>query len=205
AQRYIYPTDLAFDDLSSLVPALFPDASDAWRTQLTAGGAGAHSIDAAARTLLGRARAALPSGIYRWGDVELAVDAARRVGWHRTTDFDLAETASFDGVTWTRRYPELGLDVTRTLGDDDIAFALANLPVWIAEPAHYARWFEVRATGAHQITLSRAGHVAFVMDFDAHERLVGLRDGAGAELVQVTWGALGPTAARVLGSAVRVD
>lgn len=207
--RYAYPNDMAFDDLTAFVPALFPDASDAWRARLTgiAGGAKSHPIDDAAKALLGRARAALPAGLYRWNGLEIAVDAAHRMGWRRTTDADLAETASFDGTTWTRRYAELGLDVSRTFAADDLALALAYLPLWIAEPAHYARWFDVRAKG-RQITLSRSTPggtaPAFVLDFDEKDHLVAIHDGDGVELLRVMWGDAGPIGAAVMGETIEV-
>ena len=206
AQRYTSPADAAFDDLTAFVPALFPDAADLWRTDLAAAGdaIGPHPIDAAARTRLATARAKLPTGVYRWGELEIAVDDARRLGWRQTTDTDLVETASFDGATWTRRYAELGLDVTRVVGDDDIALALGYLPVWTAPPEHWAKQFTVRARGDHEVVLARGDHVAYVLAFDDASRLTSVRDGAGRELVAVTWSATGPTAARVRGEDVAV-
>ncbi|MDX2093983.1 MAG: VIT domain-containing protein [Kofleriaceae bacterium] len=207
-QRFSDPADQAFDDVTSWVPALFTDAADAWRVRLGARNENAYPMDDAARTLLAQARAALPSGVYRWNDVELAVDAARRIGWRRTTDADLAETASYDGAMWTRRYAELGLDVTRAVSTDDIAIALAYLPVWIAEPAHYARYFEVRAKDARTITLARpvagTSAVMFELAFDDRARLVALRDASGGELLSVMWGDRGPTAARIAGRTIDV-
>ncbi|MEO7095157.1 MAG: VIT domain-containing protein, partial [Polyangiales bacterium] len=204
-QRFSYPMDQAFDDVTSFIPALLPDESDAWRTRLTAiaGSATTHPIDDAAKALLTRARKAMPSGVYRWNGLEVAVDDAHRMGWRRTTDTDLAETASFDGSTWTRRYAELGLDVSRTYTDDDIALSLAYLPVWIAEPAHYARWFEVHAKG-RQVTLSRGATAMFVLDFDDKDHLVAIHDGDGTELLRIMWGDVGPAAAKVMGSDVEV-
>ena len=210
AQRMSYPNEVAFDDLTAFVPALVADASDAWREQLTAiqGDGKPHAIDAAAKALLSQARKALPAGVYRWGDLEIAVDAARRLGWRRTTDTDLTETASFDGTTWTRRYSELGLDVTRTLAEDDVALALAYLPVWIAEPDHYAKYFEVHARSGNQITLSQLvkgkAEVVFVLELDARHRLTAIRDAKGTELLAITWGDAGPTGARSLGEDVSV-
>src|SRR5205823_12674517 len=98
------------------------------------------------------ARAALPSGVYRWGEVELAVDDARRIGWRRTS-VGLDETAAVTAEAWARRYAELDLDATRALAGDDIPVALAYLPVWTADPAHYAAYFTVRSQGAHQVAL----------------------------------------------------
>jgi len=209
-QRMSYPNDVAFDDLTAFVPALVADASDAWRERLTEihGDGKPHAIDAAATVLLGEARKALPSGVYRWGELEIAVDAARRLGWRRTTGHDLLETASFDGTTWTRRYSELGVDVSRTFAEDDVALALAYLPVWIAEPAHYAKYFEVHAKSGNQITLSRItggkAEVVYVLEFDARHRLTAIRDDKGTELLAITWGDAGPTAARSLGEPVSV-
>ncbi len=214
ARRLTYPTDTSFDDLTAFVPALVPDGADAWRRELTQrAGTKTHPIDDVAKQRLAAARAAMPAGVYRWGDYEIAVDAAHRIGWRHTTPADLAETASFDGTTWTRRYAELGIDVVREVGNDDVALALAYLPVWIAEPSHYARWFEVHARGAHEVTLSRpiAAHggkrrteVAYVLAFDDRDHLVAIRDAGGTDLVRVTWGASGPIAARVLGDDVEL-
>jgi nitrite reductase/ring-hydroxylating ferredoxin subunit len=132
AMHLNYPTDPGFDDVTAFVPALLPDGADRWREQLKAGGGDdAVAIDDAARALLAAARRALPTGVYRWAGVELAVDAARRIGWRRTTDAGLAETASFDGTTWTRRYAELGLDITRVVRDDDVALELGYLSLLV--------------------------------------------------------------------------
>ncbi|MGN6111132.1 MAG: VIT domain-containing protein, partial [Kofleriaceae bacterium] len=206
-----HPSDPAYDDLTGFVPALFDDELVSWRKQLAAGGGEKpHAIEPGARELLERARRALPAGVYRWDDREIAVDAARRLGWRRTTDANLAETASFDGATLTRRYGELDLDVSAALGDADVALGLAHLPIWIADPAHYARWFEVRLTGPRQISLvppaSAKGAPAsgLVIELDAQDRVVSIARSDGGELVRVAWSASGPTSARVLGRDVAV-
>jgi tetratricopeptide (TPR) repeat protein len=203
--RLGYPTDTAYDDLTAFVPALVPDAADTWRKELEVAAAGrtSHSIDEAARAVLEAARRAVPAGVYRWGDREIAIDGARRFGWRRTTGADLVETAAFDGTTWTRRYSELGLAVSRGYGDADVALAMAHLPIWIAEPAHYARWFAVTATGPREVTLSRTvgktTEVAYVLGFDDRHRLIAIRDGAGNQLLAVTWSDTGPTRLRAHG------
>ncbi|MEJ7601232.1 MAG: VIT domain-containing protein [Kofleriaceae bacterium] len=210
-QRLGYPHDAAFDDVTAFVPAFLADTADTWRTDLqTIGGKKPHPIDAGARDLLSRARKALPSGVYRWGELELAVDGARRIGWKRTTDHDLAETASFDGTTLTRRYAELGLDVTRTYGDDDVAISMGYLPIWIADPAHYARWFEVGLRGKREVTLSRRdasrpAELQFVLVFDDRDHLVAIRDAKGKDVLAVTWSAAGPVSARAAGVDVSVQ
>ncbi len=204
--RLNYVTDDAYDDLSAFVPALVGDAVDSLRAVLAAT-KGTHTIDAASRTLLAEARRRLPSGVYRWGDRELAVDDARRIGWRQTTDAGLAETASFDGTTLTRRYAELGLDVTRSISDDDVALALVDLPIWIADAAHYTRYFDVTARG-RDVVLSTQAHgkarTAYVLSFDDQARLVAIADGSGTRLVEITWNATGPIAARIGGAAISV-
>jgi tetratricopeptide (TPR) repeat protein len=202
-QRFTYPSDVAFDDVTGFVPALVADRFDAWRAELERDAKG-HPIDDAARAQLVAARKQLPAGAYRWDDFEIAVDPQRRIGWRRTTDAGLDETASFDGSTWTRRYGELGLDVTRAMADDDIALALAYIPVWIADPAHYARYFKVSSPAPHKVALSRGDAVALLLEFDAQDRLVAITDATGGKLVEVTWGSAGPTAARVMGERVSV-
>jgi tetratricopeptide (TPR) repeat protein len=209
-QRLTYPTDTAFDDVTEFVPALFPDAADEWRDELraAAGNAASFPIDDAAKRLLADARKKLPSGIYRWGTYELAVDGARRLGWRRTTDAGLDEAASFDGATLVRRYAELGLLATRAAGDDALALSFAYLPIWIAEPAQYARWFDVKARGAREVTLSSRVNgkleLAYVLAFDEQSRLVSISNAEGEKLLEVTWTSAGPTAARVLGEDIAV-
>ncbi|CAN5727673.1 hypothetical protein BH11MYX2_BH11MYX2_07280 [soil metagenome] len=200
--RLTYPGDPAFGDLSMWVPALFPDDSDAWRTRFdTKDDKAKHTIDDGAAKLLSAARAALPSGVYRWDDREIAVDAQHHFGWKRTTEDGLAETASFDGSSFVRRYAELGLDVTRAVSADDVALSLAYLPVLIAEPAHYTAWFDVKLASTGEVALSRSvgGKAAVVMTmvFDAQHHLVALRDGDGHDAAAITWTANGPTAMRV--------
>ncbi len=197
------PVTTGFDDLTGFVPALLGDDSDAVRAQLRANGTGPHSIDSAARALLQRAHDALPTGVYRWGDREIALDSAHHVGWRTTTPYRLAETAAFDGARWTRRYLELGLDVTRDLGDDDIALALGSFPIWIAEPAHWAKWFDVTARGPHEVALSAtidgAARVEYVLRFDDRNRLIAITDGDARTVVAVSWTDIGPSGARVRG------
>jgi tetratricopeptide (TPR) repeat protein len=207
-QRLGYATDGAYDDLTEFMPALTPDMFDSWRNELVLTSAGKtklHAIDATAKTTLESARNAVPSGLYRWGDLEIAVDASHRIGWRRTTTTDLTETASFDGATWTRRYAELGVDVTRTLAEDDVAFALAYLPVWIAEASHYAKWFEVRGTAKREVELYRPGkgkkaELAYVLAFDQNHHLTQIRDAKGELLLEITWGAVGPSKVKTYGT-----
>ncbi len=205
-QRLGQPGDLAFDDVTTFVPGLVRDAADAWRDRLKSGGAGTHRIDDKARALLDEARRRLAIGIYRWDGVELAIDGAHHLGWRRTTEHGLAETGSYDGTTWTRRYAELGLDVTRAVSDDDIALGFAYLPVWIADAAHYTHWFDVTSRGPRELALSNLVHgkdrVAFVLRFDDRYRLISVRDGNDVELIAITWGDAGPIAARVDGEDV---
>jgi hypothetical protein len=196
-QRFTYTSDTAFDDLTAFVPALFPDASDTLRTQLE--GAKQGTLDASAKALLDQARRAMPVGVVRWGKLEIALDGAHRIAWHRTTDSDLAETATFDGTSFTRRYPELGLDVTRPIAEDDVALAFAYLPLWIAEPAHYARWFDVKLARPRTVSLSRDGKLVYELEFDDKHHLVAIRDAKNTTLVAITWGAQGPIGARVGG------
>ncbi|HEY0192703.1 MAG TPA: hypothetical protein VGC42_16400, partial [Kofleriaceae bacterium] len=185
--RYIQATDLAFDDLTGFIPALFADAADAWRARLAS--PGPHAIDPAAARLLTAARAALPAGVYHWNGSELAVDAAHHFAWRRTTEAGLAETAVFDGASWRRRYPELGLEVARPVaGHDALALGLGYFPLWIGEPADYAAAYDVALRGAHEVVLSRRDHgVELVLAFDDQARLVSVTGAGGEALVEVTW------------------
>ena len=204
AQRLTYPGDPAFADLTAWIPALQQDDASGWRRLLGAAPATPHTIDAGATAILDAAHGALAAGRYRWDGLEIAVDGAHRLGWRRTTDAGLAETASFDGRTLTRRYGELGLDVTRAITDDDIALHLAYVPILVAEAAHWARWFDAAAAGATSVALSHGGKRMFTLDFDARHHLVAISDGDGRDLVRVTWTGDAPTAARVHGEAIAV-
>src|SRR6185312_15466374 len=93
--------------------------------------------------------------------------------------------------------------VTRAVGTDDVALALAYLPVWIADPAHYAKYFDVTAKG-HDVTLSRDGAAQYVLSFDDQARLVRVTGHAGATIATITWTGNAPSAARVLGEDVAV-
>ncbi|HEY1546185.1 MAG TPA: tetratricopeptide repeat protein, partial [Kofleriaceae bacterium] len=187
-------------DLSELVPALFDDGVDALRARLGTGGG---SIDAASTVLLDRARAAVAPGVYRWGDRELAIDANHALAWRRTTESDLVELAAFDGGSWTRRYGELGLSVTRALGDADVALALAAAPLWMPDPSHFAKYFDVTTSGT-DVTLSANKRAMFVLSFDAQAHLTAIHDGAGSELVAIAWSATGPVSAHVRGEPIAV-
>ncbi len=206
--RMHYPGDALFDDVTAFVPAMFPDAFDDWRADLATSLADRpHAIDARASKLLEAARRALPAGVYRWGELEVAVDAQQRFAWRRTHDTDLMEVATFDGTTFSRRYTEIGLDVTRSIGDDDVALGLAYLPIWIADPAHYARYFVVRATGDREVSLALPGatpEVVLVLSFDDRHRVVGIRDGQGRSLVDVRWDDRGPISATLGTQVLRV-
>jgi tetratricopeptide (TPR) repeat protein len=209
-QRLVYPGDAAFDDLAALVPALVagPDAGsiDAWQREVTGGGK-LQPIDPAAAALLARARAALSPGVYRWGDAQVAIDPAGNLGWMRTVDTGLEERGALVGRALVRDYPELDLAVRRA-NASPLAVALATLPIAVAADDDYRAAFAVRARGDHAIALTRpaAGgpRDAFVLSFDAAAHLVGIADGDGAQIVAVTWGVGGPTAARVDGRAVSV-
>jgi len=194
------PAALQFQDLTAFVPALFDDGADRLRRGF--GKPSTHTISDAARALLVKARE-LPAGVYRWGDRDLAVDSAHRFGWKHTTEDNLVETAGFDGTAWTRRYAELGLDVVRPVASDDVALGLAYLPIWIADPLHYAQYFDVTAKD-REVTLARSGKTIYVLVFDAQARLIAMRDGAGKTLLEVAWGATGPMAAKLAGEALTV-
>jgi len=199
-QHFAYPGDIVFDDMTAFVPALVPDASDTWRAELNATSAGpkAYPIDEAAKTLLAKSRAALAAGIYHWGDLDIAVDSAHRFGWKRETETGLGETAAFDGSTWTRRYAELGISVSRPIVEDDIALAFAYLPILVADPAHYAHYFTVRSKNPREVELciteNAKERVAYVLAFDDRAHLTAIRDSEGVALIEVTWSATAPTA-----------
>jgi tetratricopeptide (TPR) repeat protein len=202
---------MAFDDITAFIPALVPDAADEWRDELRAiaGNATSFPIDDGAKRLLSAARRALPAGIYRWNELEVLVDSGRKLGWRRTTDTGLVETAGYDGSALVRRYAELGITATRPMTDDALVLSLAYLPIFIAEPEQYARWFEVKARGAREVTLSTyvqgKPEVAFVLAFDDKSRLISISDRDGKKQLEVTWTSAGPAGARVGGEEIAMS
>ena len=179
--RLNYPSEPTFDDLTALVPAFVPDDSDMWRAELTATSAAGkpYAIDAAAQALLERARAAIAPGVYSWNGTSVAVDASHHFGWRRDTETGLGETAAYDGKSFTRRYAELGLSVTRPIAEDDVALAFAYAPFLVVEPAHYAKYFTVKSRGLLEVELATSRGTAYVLTFDAKARLVAIHDGDG--------------------------
>jgi hypothetical protein len=192
------PNDPRLDDLTEQVPAFFPGAFDAIAADLRAtAGHAKGSVDDAARRLIEAARAHVAPGVYRWGSgPAITVDAGGRLGWRTTTDTGLEEWSAYDGQTWRRAYPELGLELVRPVGDDEPALFGAALPVLLATPEHLARWYDVRAQG-RSITLTPPGATrpAITIDTDVDGRVVAIT--AGTDRVTITWGADGPTAAQV--------
>ena len=203
-QRYVDPADTLFDDLTAQVAGFFPDDVEAWQATIGAA-ARPQPIDPAAHELLERARRAFAPGTYRWADTDVAVDAAGTFAWTRTTGSGLVERAAFANGTWTRDYAELDLELRR--GDvSPLAMQLATLPMWIGDDDVYRTHYAVRAKGDHAVALVRrdngADITAFVMTFDDAAHLTRVTDGAGHELVAVTWDGGRPAAGRVRGRAV---
>ncbi|MCE9572499.1 MAG: FecR domain-containing protein, partial [Deltaproteobacteria bacterium] len=191
-------SDPRLDDLTDRIPAMYPGAFDDGAAGLAVAAGGKRgSIDAGARALLDRARAQLGAGAYRWGDgPEIAVDAAHRLAWHTTTEDGLEELSTYDGATWRRAYPELGLVFEREVGDDEPALCAAILPIALATPDHLARWYTITAAG-QTVTLTPASGTGAVttLEFDDTARLVAIK--SAGEALTISWGASGPTAARV--------
>ena len=183
------PSDPRLDDLTDQVPGFFPGPFDAAAGELHRAGHGKHgSIDPAARALLDAARRQIKPGAYRWGDgPEVTVDAAGRLGWRVRDDSGLDELDSYDGTTWRRAYPELGLELVRPIGDDEPALYGTVLPVLLASPDHLARWYDVTAAG-QTVTLKPATGkgTAITIDLDGQGRVVALR--AGGDDVTITLG-----------------
>jgi tetratricopeptide (TPR) repeat protein len=199
-----YPTDPHLDDLTELVPAFFPGAvDDAERDLVRAAGGGKGSIDAKARAMVDRARAALPVGTYRLGDGASIAVTGGTLSWRTTDENGLEELARLDGATWRRAYPELGLEVTRDLGARTPALLLAVMPLLVPDADHLATWFAVTVKGDRTLVLAPAGDAAKPMleiELDGKDRVVAIRTPAGTELLAVTWGAQGPTAASLGGA-----
>lgn len=192
------------DDLTEFVPALFPGPVDATIDDLDAAAGGAKgSVSAAARALITKARAALPDGAYKLGDGPSITTRGGALAWRSTDDNGLEELARLDGTSWHRAYPELGLEVVRELDHDAAAVALTYLPVLVPDADQLAASFAVTTQGAHTLVLAAAAAAdkpIMTIALDDHDRVVSIKTGAGTELLAVTWGVQGPTAATVRGT-----
>lgn len=206
AMRYVSSATL--DDLTELVPAMSRDeltfaldfvrsarGSDEPRpaAPLQAAPPAAPDADATAVARLARARAALPAGVYRWGDFTVTLDAARVLNWKRTLSNGLEERADFGGTMLVRRYEELGLDFTTQLpGSDALAVSLAYFPLLLPPAEALARDFAIAMDGADEITLTALTsdfgqrQPALRLAFDG-DRLRRISDGRGKVLVELTW------------------
>ncbi|MEZ4363907.1 MAG: VIT domain-containing protein [Kofleriaceae bacterium] len=200
----------SLDDLSALIPALSRDALQRWSDALDILGpptGGAAASDPAALAKLDRARAALDAGTYRWGALELSLDAQRHLRWRRELPSGLEETATFDGVLLTRRYPELGVAVTRTLtGPQLAALSLATFPLWVPPAEALAERFTLALAGDDQLTITAAGarRPTLTLIFEG-DRLRAVRDEANHVLAEITWRHGAPVAARVDGRELTVS
>ncbi|MCB9563354.1 MAG: FecR domain-containing protein [Kofleriaceae bacterium] len=206
---YNYVQDWRLDDLTEFVPAFFAGALDGAIADLRAVAGGARGrVDDDARRLLAEARRHLAAGVYRWGDSpDITVDASGRMAWRVVHDSGLEELATFDGTRLRRRYPELGLDLVRDLGDATPALVVTTLPLVPMDPDQLARWYVVTRKDDHTIALAPAAAPdapTLELELDADYHLVAVRSAAGQALVTIRWDRGEPVGAAVLGEAVAV-
>jgi tetratricopeptide (TPR) repeat protein len=204
AIAFNHAMDQRLDDLTEFVPAMFPGEVEATEGELrAAGGTATGSVDAAARALIQRARKALPDGTYKLGDGPSITVSGGSLGWRIVDDNGLEELARFDGVTWRRAYPELGLEVVRELGTKAPALVLTYLPLLVPDADQLATWFVVTTRGPRTLALAPASdpkRVLLTIELDDHDRVIAIRTASGTEQLAVTWGAHGPTAVTLAGA-----
>jgi tetratricopeptide (TPR) repeat protein len=195
------------EDLTELVPALLRDelvvALETVREARggTAPGAIPTAADAAATARLDRVSSPRPAGTYRRGEASFVADDAHHLGWKRTLSDGLEETAGFDGARLTRRYAELGLQVTSELrGSDALAISLTYFPLWLPPAEALRQSFAVAMNGKDEITLTAPDQKlpAFRFSLDG-DRLRRISDGAGHVLAEITWNGATPVTATVDG------
>lgn len=199
------------EDVTELVPALVVDdlraATD--RIRQARGDVSPAAIPTAAEPAalerIERARSAIASGTYRWGEYIFSLDNAQHLGWRRTLSDGLEETAGFDGRELTRRYAELGLDVaSQHEGSDALAITLAHFPLWLPPAASLRQGFAVALSGKDDVTLTAPGQTlpSFRLSFEG-DHLRRISDRTGHVLAELTWGQTGaPVAASFGGTAM---
>ncbi|MBP6838785.1 MAG: FecR domain-containing protein [Kofleriaceae bacterium] len=203
-QGLSYLGDARLADVTEFMPALVsPELRAGLGALRAAAGDQRGDVDAAARALIERARAATPAGTYVLADGpaevrEYQVSADGELRWRARTGLGLEELGQLDRAgTLRQAYPEFGLVFRRALGDAAPALLWARLPLLMPSADHLARWFQVRADGTRAITLTAPtapGKVVLRLELDDQAHLVALRDGAGRDLATVTWAGPAPVA-----------
>ena len=136
--------DATFDDLTAFIPGLSIETADALRRSLGTPRRPTRSAmpraHCSARAASGCRPAFIAGAIASWRSTTRGTSdgAARR----RKVSSRPRRTTVRPGPA---AMPATGLDVVRPVASDDIALGLAYLPVWIADPAHNAQYFDVSA------------------------------------------------------------
>ncbi len=154
-----YAGDWRLDDLTEWMPGLMRTRFDELADQLVAGAAGATgSITDDARRMLAEARTRVAPGRWRWrADAELTVDRDGHFIQRETLATGLVQEQVYDGVTLRHRYPELGVETTRAVGDHEPALLAALLPILPPRPEQLARFYQVTLSGPRTLRLVPAG------------------------------------------------
>ncbi len=160
----------------------------------------ARSTPRPARCSTARARSSAPARIA--GALGPRSSSTPRIAWRGARSPRMA-SRSWRPTTaprWRRAYPELGLVFERAIGDDEPALLAAILPFALATPDHLARWYTITAAG-QTVTLTPASGTGAVttLELDDTARLVAIK--TAGESITISWGASGPTAARVRSTA----
>jgi tetratricopeptide (TPR) repeat protein len=201
--------DPLLTDLVAWVPALqVSDVDDqlaglaAVRPTVPPAMGGLGKVDDAARAQLEAARGALPAGTYVIGGAAPVAVSAGAWSWQRTDEVGLVEHARFDGTTWRRAYPELGLSISRA--DDGLAMAMASvyLPMAVPSADQLAAFYDVALASPRTVRLTprkRGVDAELSLTFDAADHLVAVSAADGVALTSITWTAAGPTAVTIGG------
>ena len=193
--RLLWPYDRGFDDITSFLPAMFSSEFDRIRERLvrrTDHGLLAVESEAArridrARRLAGERRYEKSSG------ARISISSRGQFHISRRTESGVHETVTYDGDKLVSSYPELDIDVRRTIGPAEPLLFEAEVPMLLARAETLANFYSITSAGDSKVVLKpRTGTWALVIEFDQQGRLSKLVRKAGlvsTELVGLSYSA----------------
>jgi tetratricopeptide (TPR) repeat protein len=169
--------DPRFEDLTALIDGFYSDELDRERARLLRSNNDGERrpVEDRARQMLERARRLAAGRRYTdsgGGSAEITEGGGFRIV--RTTSVGLREQLLYDGEQLTTHYPELGINLSRTVGDVEPWLLEAELPLLAPDPEALSRFYALTATpGAVVATPAKAGW-SLVYRIDGEGRFAGV-------------------------------
>jgi tetratricopeptide (TPR) repeat protein len=168
--------DPRFEDLTAVIDGFYSDELDRERARLLRAGDDGERrpVEDRARQMLERARRLAAGRRYTGsgGSADIAEGGGFRIV--RTTSVGLREQLLYDGEQLTTHYPELGINLSRTVGDVEPWLLEAELPLLAPDPEALSRFYTLTAEpGGVVATPAKAGW-SLVYRIDGEGRFAGV-------------------------------